>query len=79
MTVTGVDPVTPFRLSDTPGIVWVAPWPWVGGVVPPSEAPLIVFEDEYCVAPPLIVYWASVPGTSLPVSVSAPAVSETWM
>ena len=25
VTVTGLDPVTPFRLSDTPGIVWVAP------------------------------------------------------
>ena len=48
VTVTGVDPVMPLRLSETPGIVCVAPWS-VGrvGVLPPSDAPLIVFEDEY--------------------------------
>ena len=56
VTVTGVDPVTPFRLSETPGIVWVAPGFVVEFGVPVTGAPLIVFVDEYCVAPPLIVY-----------------------
>ena len=48
--------------------------------MPVTGAPLIVFEDEYCVAPPLIVYWASTPAWAYCVcSVSAPAVSLTLM
>src|ERR1700729_271004 len=80
VTVTGVDPVTPFRLSDTPGVVWGAPELGVELGVPGTAAPLIVFDEEYCVAPPLIVYCASTPACAYCVSsLSAPPGSLTLM
>src|SRR5580698_10824538 len=80
VTLTGVDPVVPFRLSETPGIVWVAPEFVVEFGVPDTAAPLIVFEDEYCVAPPLIVYSASTPACANCVcSVREPLGSLTLM
>ena len=78
VTVTGVEPVTPLRLSETPGIVCVAPGFVVELGVPLTGAPLIVFVDEYWVAPPLIVYCASTPACANCVSsVSAPA-GDRW-
>src|SRR5690242_8770911 len=74
LTVTGVDPVRPLRLSETPGIVCVAPGAELVGVG--TATPLIVFEVEYWVGPPLIVYAALVPAWAYWVcSASAPAES----
>src|SRR6478672_5980444 len=62
VTVTGVGPVRPLRLRDTPAMVWVAPGVALLGLA--IETPLIVFEVEVCVAPPLIEYEALVPATA---------------
>src|SRR5438105_11481913 len=75
LTVTGVEPVRPLRLSVTPGMVWLAPGVPLFGLA--IATPVIVFEVEYWVVDsPLIVYAAFVPAVAYWVcSESAPAES----